>query len=69
VLVYDKFRILFLQCLGFTPELQRDFIALDLGPALHKAGFQEVKLMIMDDQRDSLPAWPKTVRQAHFQQF
>ena len=49
------------QCLGFTAETQRDFIALDLGPALHASGYQDVKLMIMDDQRIGLPAWPKTV--------
>ena len=47
--------------MGFTAELQRDFIGLDLGPALHAAGYKDVQLMILDDQRLMLPAWPKTV--------
>ena len=49
------------QCLGWTPELQRDFIAKDLGPALHDAGFGNVKLMILDDQRIFLPLWTVTI--------
>ncbi|XP_045158968.2 lysosomal acid glucosylceramidase-like [Mercenaria mercenaria] len=49
------------QCLGWTPELQRDFIAKDLGPALEKNGFGHVKLMILDDQRIFLPLWPEVV--------
>ena len=49
------------QCLGWTPELQRDFIAMDLGPALEQAGFQNIKLMILDDQRVFLPLWAETV--------
>lgn len=49
------------QCLGWTPELQRDFVAKDLGPALEAAGFGHVKLMILDDQRIFLPYWPEVV--------
>lgn len=49
------------QCLGWTPELQRDFIAKDLGPALEQNGFGHVKLMILDDQRIFLPYWPEVV--------
>lgn len=49
------------QCLGWTPELQRDFIAKDLGPALEANGFGHVKLMILDDQRIFLPYWPEVV--------
>lgn len=49
------------QCLGWTAELQRDFIASDLGPALVSAGFGKVKLMILDDQRYFLPFWAETV--------
>ncbi|XP_045158966.1 lysosomal acid glucosylceramidase-like [Mercenaria mercenaria] len=49
------------QCLGWTPELQRDFIAKDLGPALEASGFGHVKLMILDDQRASLPYWAEIV--------
>lgn len=49
------------QCLGWTPELQRDFIAKDLGPALEANGFGDVKLMILDDQRVFLPYWADVV--------
>lgn len=49
------------QCLGFTPEMQRDFIAKDLGPALAENGFSHVKLMILDDVRTFLPYWAEVV--------
>lgn len=49
------------QCLGWTAELQRDFIAKDLGPALDANGLGHVKLMILDDQRIFLPYWPEVV--------
>ena len=37
--------------LGMSPETQRDFVKLDLGPALEKAGYgpENLKLMIFDD--------------------
>ncbi|XP_060777704.1 lysosomal acid glucosylceramidase isoform X3 [Neoarius graeffei] len=47
------------QALGFTPELQRDWIALDLGPALHSSPYAKTHLMILDDQRLLLPHWAK----------
>ena len=49
------------QCMGFTPEKYRDFIKLDLGPALEKAGYGKVKLMMLDDQRLFLIDWAKKV--------
>ena len=49
------------QCLGWTGDLQRDFIKTDLGPALVQSGFKDVKLMILDDQRVFLPFWAETV--------
>ncbi|KAK7486771.1 hypothetical protein BaRGS_00021918 [Batillaria attramentaria] len=49
------------QAMGWTPELQRDFVKLDLGPALQKNKLQNIKLMIMDDQRLFLPYWPEVV--------
>lgn len=51
----------FFQAMGWTPEMQRDFIKLDLGPALHSNGLQGVKLMILDDQRLFLPHWANIV--------
>ncbi|KAL5005208.1 hypothetical protein ScPMuIL_018664 [Solemya velum] len=49
------------QCMGWTPSQQRDFIALDLGPALEKAGYGHVHLMILDDLRLLLPYWAEIV--------
>lgn len=48
--------------MGFTPETQRDWIALDLGPALRSSPFAKTRLMILDDQRVLLPHWAKVVR-------
>ncbi|XP_054157847.1 lysosomal acid glucosylceramidase-like [Oppia nitens] len=50
-------------CLGFTPELQRDFIKKDLGPALHAAGYgtDRLALMIFDDQRTQLFRWSSVI--------
>ncbi len=50
------------QALGFTPETQRDWIALDLGPGLHSSSFPQTHLMILDDNRLLLPHWAKVVR-------
>jgi len=49
------------QTQGFTAEMQRDFIKNNLGPALHQNGFQNVSIMILDDQRFMLPSWARTV--------
>ena len=48
-------------CMAFTPQHQRDFIKLDLGPALAAAGYGHVKLLILDDQRYLLPGWADVV--------
>ncbi|XP_050610192.1 lysosomal acid glucosylceramidase isoform X2 [Macaca thibetana thibetana] len=47
------------QCLGFTPEHQRDFIARDLGPTLTNSTHHNVRLLMLDDQRLLLPHWAK----------
>ena len=57
------------QAMGWTPEMQRDFVKLDLGPALHSNGLQHVQLMIMDDQRLFLPYWAKVVSMRQFDFF
>lgn len=49
------------QCLGFSPEHQRDFIAQDLGPALANSSHRDVRLIILDDQRVMLPYWAQVV--------
>ena len=50
----------------FNPELQRDFIKLDMGPILHDRGHKDVKIVIMDDQRFHLPHWAEVVRRIDF---
>ncbi|CAG5135396.1 unnamed protein product, partial [Candidula unifasciata] len=49
------------QAMGFTPSQQRDFIKMDLGPALNESGFGNIKLMILDDQRLIVTLWAKSV--------
>ncbi|KGL80274.1 Glucosylceramidase, partial [Tinamus guttatus] len=49
------------QCLGFTAEQQRDFIARDLGPALANSSHRDIRLIILDDNRLHLPHWAKVV--------
>uniref|UniRef100_A0A8D2DFZ3 Glucosylceramidase n=1 Tax=Sciurus vulgaris TaxID=55149 RepID=A0A8D2DFZ3_SCIVU len=49
------------QCLGFTPEHQRDFIARDLGPTLANSTHRDVQLLMLDDQRLLLPHWAQVV--------
>ncbi|KAL8563546.1 hypothetical protein ACOMHN_060862 [Nucella lapillus] len=49
------------QAMGWTPQMQRDFVKLDLGPTLHSNGLQDVRLMIMDDQRLLLPYWARII--------
>lgn len=48
-------------CMYLTPQLERDFIKLDLGPTLEQQGLGHVKILMLDDQRFELPDWPKVV--------
>ncbi|XP_054165564.1 lysosomal acid glucosylceramidase-like [Oppia nitens] len=51
--------------MGFTKELQRDFLKKDLGPALDAAGYQvgadKLNVLIFDDQRDVIHEWAQTI--------
>ena len=50
------------QCTGFTAEMERDFVKMDLGPALEQCEqCKNLKLMILDDQRLFLPTWVEKV--------
>ncbi|KAJ8005046.1 hypothetical protein DPEC_G00142580 [Dallia pectoralis] len=49
------------QALGFTAEEQRDWVRLDLGPALHTSSHPQTHLLILDDNRLLLPHWAKVV--------
>lgn len=56
------------QSICFPPEKQRDFLKLHLGPSLKKAGFgvDNLKLMILDDDRVLLPKWAEVVSKCFF---
>lgn len=49
--------------MGYTAEMERDFVKTDLGPLLEKAGWtpDNFTIMIMDHNRDLLPKWADTV--------
>ncbi|XP_061530176.1 lysosomal acid glucosylceramidase isoform X1 [Phycodurus eques] len=49
------------QALGFSPEEQRDWVALDLGPALHASSFPHTHVLMLDDNRLLVPHWAKVV--------
>uniref|UniRef100_A0A8C7YS49 Glucosylceramidase n=1 Tax=Oryzias sinensis TaxID=183150 RepID=A0A8C7YS49_9TELE len=49
------------QALGFTAEEQRDWVALDLGPALHASAYPDTHVLLLDDSRLLLPYWAKVV--------
>lgn len=49
------------QALGFTAEEQRDWVALDLGPALHASAYPDTHILLLDDSRLLLPYWAKVV--------
>ncbi|XP_077516394.1 putative glucosylceramidase 4 [Amblyomma americanum] len=51
------------QTLGFTAATQRDFVKLDLGPALAEAGYgpDKLKVMIIDDNRIVLQHWSDVI--------
>jgi len=47
--------------MGWNATTQRDWIVEHLGPALEAAGYADVKLMILDDQRPLVPKWAREV--------
>ena len=49
------------QCMGFTAEMERDFVKEDLGPTLAKFGYSDVKLMMLDDARRYVQKWADTM--------
>ncbi|KAM8921562.1 lysosomal acid glucosylceramidase [Pelodytes ibericus] len=50
-----------LPCLGFTAEHMRDFIAMDLGPALANSSYQHIQVIMLDDNRLLLPQWATVI--------
>ncbi|MBI9104718.1 MAG: glycoside hydrolase family 30 protein [Spirochaetales bacterium] len=45
----------------YTEEEERDFVKYHLGPALHRAGYTDIKLLIWDHNRDLIVKRAKTV--------
>ncbi|CAG2109213.1 unnamed protein product [Medioppia subpectinata] len=47
----------------FTPELQRDFLKLDLGPIMSAAGYgpNVTRVMVCDDQRPFISQWAQVI--------
>lgn len=52
-----------LNAMSWTAEEERDWIIEHLAPSLKKNGFEHIKILSLDDNRPSLPDWPKTVFQ------
>jgi glucosylceramidase len=50
------------QAMGFTAEEQRDWVAMDLGPAVMASIHPHTHILILDDNRLLLPHWAKVVR-------
>ena len=48
-------------CMGWNATTQRIFVAENLGPSLEQAGYGDLKLMILDDQRLFAPGWCQEV--------
>ncbi|XP_048881247.1 lysosomal acid glucosylceramidase [Brienomyrus brachyistius] len=49
------------QALGFTAEMQRDWVARDLGPAIARSQHTKINILLLDDERALLPHWAKVV--------
>lgn len=47
--------------MGFTAEMERDFIKEDLGPTLAKFGYSDIKVMMLDDCRNFVESWADTI--------
>jgi len=49
------------ESMNFSPESQSEFIQTFLGPALHKGGYGDVKLLAYDQNRDGLEHWADVI--------
>jgi hypothetical protein len=47
--------------MAFNTSTMRDFVKLDLGPALHAAGLNNLRVMIVDDDRLLVSQWADAV--------
>ncbi len=53
----------YFNCLNLTATEERDFIKMNLGPTLEKAGYysNKFKIMIFDDLANNLESWADTI--------
>ncbi|MEO0424820.1 MAG: glycoside hydrolase family 30 beta sandwich domain-containing protein [Pseudomonadota bacterium] len=49
------------ESMHFTPQSQGEFIKEHLGPKLHAGGYEGLKLLIYDQNRDDLPRWTAAI--------
>ncbi|KAK0134966.1 Glucosylceramidase [Merluccius polli] len=49
------------QAMGFTAEEQRDWVSMDLGPAVTTSAHAHTHILILDDNRLLLPYWAKVI--------
>lgn len=49
------------QSMYFSSSNEKDFVKLALGPLLHQNGYENVKLIMLDDQRLFLPLWAQDI--------
>jgi len=49
------------ESMHFSADSQRDFIKHQLGPALHRHGYQDLQLFMLDHSRDHLEAWAEVM--------
>ena len=47
--------------MGWNATTQREWIVENLGPSLETAGYGDINLMILDDQRPMVPKWARDV--------
>ncbi|XP_046398441.1 lysosomal acid glucosylceramidase-like [Ischnura elegans] len=48
-------------CMGWTPDEQRDWVGNNLGPTLEARGHSDVEILVVDDQRPFLASWTDTL--------
>lgn len=53
-------------CMGWNAGSQRIFIVDNLGPTLESAGYGDVKLMLLDDQRTFIEEWADEVKKWNY---
>ncbi|CAH0549286.1 unnamed protein product [Brassicogethes aeneus] len=58
-----------INALGFDNHLMNQFISKHLGPTLKKSSFKDLKIMIHDDSRHTLPLLPEILENPHSMRY